>query len=192
VVLKPIMPDTAEKMAAALGMNGSFATVTMDAVSNWGALPAGLAIDRGAQLFPRLEKKAAGDGTQVAGQGQARKKAPAPGGEGLITLDHFKAVELRVGEIIAAEKVAKSERLLKLTVLVEEERTIVAGIAAHYSPETLIGQRVIVATNLKPAKLMGILSHGMVLAAKEEQADGTEKLVLATVAGPIAPGSRVA
>lgn len=192
VVLKPIMPDTAEKMAAALGMSGSFATVTIDAVSDWGALPAGLVIDRGTQLFPRLEKKAAGEGTQVAGQGQARKKAPPAGGEGLITLDHFKAVELRVGEIVAAEKVAKSERLLKLTVMVEEERTIVAGIAAHYSPETLIGQRVIVAANLKPAKLMGILSHGMVLAAKEDQADGTEKLVLATVAGPIAPGSRVA
>jgi methionyl-tRNA synthetase len=97
-----------------------------------------------------------------------------------------------VAEIVAAEKVAKSDRLLKLTVNAPEERTIVAGIAQHYSPEALIGQRVLIVANLKPAKLMGIPSQGMVLAAKEQLADGTEKLVLATVAGSVAVGSRVA
>jgi methionyl-tRNA synthetase len=166
VVLKPVMPETAGKMAAALGMRDSFASVTIDAINGWGRLPAGVVIDKGAQLFPRLDKKAPAAGTQVAARGQGKKNKSPSDEAGVITFDQFKAVDLRVGEIIAAEKVVKSERLLKLTVKAPEERTIVAGIAAHYSPEALIGQRVIVAANLKPAKLMGILSHGMVLAAK--------------------------
>jgi len=81
---------------------------------------------------------------------------------------------------------------LKLTVKAPEERTIVAGIAQFYAPEDLVGKRVIIVANLKPAKLMGIPSQGMVLAAKEQLADGSEKLVVSTVAGDIAPGSKVA
>jgi methionyl-tRNA synthetase len=191
VVLKPIMPSTAEKMAAALGMKAEFSGVGLDAVGRWGDLPPGTPIDKGAQLFPRLEKKAVVPVPPAT-------PPPSPGkpetdlGVGLVTFEQFKAIELRVAEIVAAEKVAKSERLLKLTVKAPEERTIVAGIALYYPPETLIGQRVLIVANLKPAKLMGILSHGMVLAAKEQQADGSEKLVLTTVAGPIASGSRVA
>jgi len=92
-----------------------------------------------------------------------------------------------VAEIIAAEKIAKSDRLLKLTVKAPEERTIVAGIAQHYQPEELVGRQVIIVANLKPAKLMGVASHGMVLAAK----DG-DRLVLSAVSGPVANGSRVA
>ena len=67
-----------------------------------------------------------------------------------------------------------------------------SGIAKHYVPEELVGQTVVMVVNLKPAKIRGIVSRGMVLAAKEQQADGSERLVLATVAGPIAAGSRVA
>jgi methionyl-tRNA synthetase len=107
--------------------------------------------------------------------------------EGLITYDQFQKLDLRVAEIVAAERVAKSERLLKLTVMAPEERTIVAGIAAHYAPEELIGKQVIIVANLKPAKLMGITSQGMVLAAK----DG-ERLVVSTLAGSIPAGSKVA
>ena len=191
LVLKPIMPTTAEKMAKALGMQAEFRAANLDAVGQWGAMATGTVIDKGTQLFPRLEKKAAAPVPPV-GKQPARNQADAAMDEGLITFDQFKTVELRVAEIVAAEKVAKSERLLKLTVRAPEERTIVAGIALHYSPEALIGQRVLIVANLKPAKLMGIPSHGMVLAAKEQQADGSERLVLATVAGPIAAGSRVA
>jgi len=192
LVLKPIMPQTAEKMATALGMQEAFADTGLEGVGQWGELPSGTVIDKGAQLFPRVEKKAA---TAVPATGKppvAGKPQIVPAEEGVLTFDQFKAVELRVAEIIAAEPVAKSERLLKLTVKAPEERIIVAGIAQHYRPEALIGQRVLIVANLKPAKLMGILSHGMVLAAKEPQADGSEKLVLATVAGAIANGSRVA
>ncbi len=191
LVLKPIIPATAAKMAAALGMKEPFASATLEAAVRWGDVPAGTVIDKGAQLFPRLEKK---EGVQqpAAGKHPQAKESATLSEEGLISFDQFKAVELRVAEIVAAEKVAQSERLLKLTVRVPEERTIVAGIALSYTPESLVGQRVIVAANLKPAKLMGILSHGMVLAAKEQLADGSEKLVLATVSAPVANGSRVA
>ena len=191
LVLKPIMPETAEKMASALGLQEDFSSAGIEAVGCWGEVPSGTVIDKGAQLFPRLEKKVDAPAPS-AGKSQTPGKADTDLGAGLITFDQFKDVELRVAEIVAAEKVAKSERLLKLTVKAPEERTIVAGIALHYNPETLIGQRVIIVANLKPAKLMGILSHGMVLAAKEQQADGSERLVLTTVAGPIAVGSRVA
>ena len=191
LVLKPIMPGTAEKMASALGLQKQFADAGLEAVGQWGEVPSGTVIDKGAQLFPRVEKKP-GVPAPSAGQPLAPGKPEANIGEGLITFDQFKDVELRVAEIVAAEKVAKSEKLLKLTVKAPEERTIVAGIALHYTPESLVGQRVIIVANLKPAKLMGILSHGMVLAAKEQQADGSERLVLATLAAPIASGSRVA
>jgi methionyl-tRNA synthetase len=97
-----------------------------------------------------------------------------------------------VAEIVTAEKIKKANKLLKLTVKAPEERTLVAGIAKHYSPEELIGRKVIIVANLKPAQLMGITSQGMVLAAKETDEDGNERLVLSTVAGDIAPGSRVA
>jgi len=192
LVLKPIMPLTAEKMATALGMQEAFADTGLEGVGQWGTLPSGTVIDKGAQLFPRVEKKAAPVASAVGNPPVAGKPQVATAEEGVLTFDQFKAVELRVAEIVAAEQVAKSDRLLKLTVKAPEERIIVAGIALHYRPEALIGQRVLIVANLKPAKLMGILSHGMVLAAKEPQADGSEKLVLATVAGAIANGSRVA
>ena len=121
----------------------------------------------------------------------AREKTPSPEatpeGDGLISFDAFQNLELRVAEIVGAEKIAKSDRLLKLTVKAPEERTIVAGIAQHYQPEELIGRQVIIVANLKPAKLMGVASHGMILAAKEG-----DRLVLSAVSGPVANGSRVA
>ena len=191
LVLGPIMPATAEKMAAALGMQDKFIGAVIDDALEWGGIPVGTVIDKGTQLFPRLENKT---DVPVPAPGKPKvEKEPKPAlGEGLVSFDQFKSLELRVAEIVAAEKVVKSDRLLKLTVNAPEPRTIVAGIAEHYAPAALIGQRVIIVANLKPAKLMGIPSHGMVLAAKEQLADGSEKLVLATVAGSIALGSRVA
>ena len=95
-------------------------------------------------------------------------------------------MDLRVGEIIAAEKVKKSDRLLKLTVKAPEERTIVAGIAEHVTPEDVIGRQAIIVANLKPVKLMGVVSQGMVLAAR----DG-ESLMLSGVSDFVVPGSKV-
>jgi len=85
-----------------------------------------------------------------------------------ISIEDFSRVDLRVAEVVAAEKVAKSKRLLKLTVKVgSETRTLVAGIAEHYEPASLVGRKVVVVANLEPATLMGVESNGMVLAASE-------------------------
>ncbi len=93
---------------------------------------------------------------------------------------------------MAAESVPKSSKLLKLSVLAPEERIIVSGIAGSYRPEELVGRKVIIVANLKPAKLMGILSEGMVLTAVYKDADGNDRLELATVPGAVAPGTRLA
>jgi methionyl-tRNA synthetase len=104
-----------------------------------------------------------------------------------ITIDDFSKVELRVAEVIAAEPVPRSKKLLKLTVsLGEEQRTLVAGIAEHYAPADLVGKKVVVVANLEPAKLMGVESNGMVLAGS---ADG--KLAVLTLDRDLPPGAKV-
>ncbi len=186
LVVEPIMPGTAAKMNTGLGVE---TTGTLASRSAWGQLIPGTVIAKPEPLFPRLEKKKAPKGQQ---QPKAKKKKSAEKKseklpEGVITFEEFGKVELRVAEIVAAEKVKKSDRLLKLTVKAPEERTIVAGIAESYQPEDIIGLQVIIVANLKPAKLMGISSQGMVLAAK----DG-DHLILSTVSQTTTPGSKVA
>ncbi|MGR0481617.1 MAG: methionine--tRNA ligase [Candidatus Electronema sp. V4] len=196
LVLRPVMPTAAAKMAAALGLSEKLDKAVLPEAGRWGGIQPGTALSVGEAIFPRMEKKAAAPATPEKSKPQAKaeKKAePAAQEEdGLISFDYFGKVELRVAEIVAAEKIAKAEKLLKLTVKAPEERTLVAGIAKHYSPEELIGRKVIIVANLKPAKLMGIASQGMVLAAKEKDAGGNERLVLSAVAADIAVGSRVA
>ena len=105
-----------------------------------------------------------------------------------ISIDDFMKVELRVAKVLAAERVPQSTRLLKLHVDVgSEHRTIVAGIAETYEPETIVGRTVVIVFNLKPAKLMGIESNGMVLAAS---ADGGKPILVGFEDAP-APGTRV-
>ena len=105
-----------------------------------------------------------------------------------ISIDDFMKVELRVAKVLAAERVPKSNRLIKLQVdLGAEQRTVVAGIAEAYEPDALVGRTVVVVFNLKPAKLMGVESNGMVLAASPEGG----KPALVTFDEPPAPGTRV-
>ena len=198
LVLRPVMPEAAGRMAQALGLTGELATATLDNASAWGLLRPGTVLGEVVQLFPRLDKKSKPEPPGPAKEKKEKVKkvkppAPTPPEkEGLIGFDQFGPVELRVARVISAEKVAKSDRLLKLTVQAPEERTIVAGIAKYYQPEAVIGRLVIIVANLRPVTLMGIASQGMVLAAKEKDGEGNERLVLSTVAGEIAPGSRVA
>ena len=86
----------------------------------------------------------------------------------IIDFDTFQKMDLRVGTIKQAEAIPKSNKLVKLTVDIGEERTVVAGIAKHYAPEELNGKQVIIVANLKPVKLMGVESRGMVLAAEDD------------------------
>ena len=120
---------------------------------------------------------------------QVAAPAPAaPGEDGTITIDDFMKIELRVGKVLAAEAIPKSKKLLKLTVQdgPESERTILAGIAESYAPEAIVGRTIAFVANLAPRPMMGLVSHGMVLAA---DTDGKAQLI--GFETPPAPGTRV-
>jgi len=169
IYIYPFMPSTANEIWRQLGIGtGLEETVKLNprAFDFGGVELGGRKIQKGEQLFPRIEKK-------EEKQKPEQKKEKAKMTEGvkeLIDIDDFAKVELRVGKVVAAEKVEKSEKLLKLKVDIgTEERQIVAGIAKAYTPDDLIGKKIVVVSNLKPAKLMGIESHGMLLAATDEE-----------------------
>jgi len=154
LVLAPFVPDAAAKIRAALGQTGEPSL----AETVWGRMQAGTRVQKIAALFPRVEDKkpAAAPTAAQAGDGGAR-----------ISIDEFQKIDLRVAQVLAAEAVPKSKKLLKLRVsLGTEERTVLAGIAEHYTPADLVGKKVVVVANLQPAKLMGIESQGMVLAGE--------------------------
>lgn len=199
ILIAPFVPVTAPKIYEQLGLGKPESFFMADAV--WGKLATGTKVQKGEPLFPRIEVTEAGE-TVIAAtkktaakaikaeapKAEAKKEAkPAAAAAGEITIDDFAKIDLRVATVIAAERVPKTDKLIKLQVKIgDEERTIVSGIAQHYEPENLIGKNVIVIANLKPAKLRGIESRGMVLAAS----DGEGNLILADAPG-IASGSKV-
>lgn len=199
ILIAPFVPVTAPKIYEQLGLGKPESFFMADAV--WGKLATGTKVQKGKPLFPRIEVTEAGE-TVIAAtkktaakaikaeapKAEAKKEAkPAAAAAGEITIDDFAKIDLRVATVVAAERVPKTDKLIKLQVKIgDEERTIVSGIAQHYEPENLIGKNVIVIANLKPAKLRGIESRGMVLAAS----DGEGNLVLADAPG-IASGSKV-
>lgn len=199
ILIAPFVPVTAPKIYEQLGLGNPESFFMADAV--WGKLATGTKVQKGEPLFPRIEVTEAGETVIAATKKTAAKaiKAEAPKAEAKkeakpaaaaadeITIDDFAKIDLRVATVVAAERVPKTDKLIKLQVKIgDEERTIVSGIAQHYEPENLIGKNVIVIANLKPAKLRGIESRGMVLAAS----DGEGNLVLADAPG-IASGSKV-
>jgi methionyl-tRNA synthetase len=187
--LHAIMPQTASKMAQALNVA---ANPQLTGESVWATgLEIGSEVFLKETLFPRMENKKNTDDAGAASTQRSKSKSKNDtllknDTANLMTFDQFKQFDLRVATISAAERIAKSDRLLKLTVMAPEQRTIVAGIAEHYAPEDVVGKQVIIVANLKPAKLMGVESHGMVLAAKDN-----DKLFLAAVATEVAPGTKV-
>ena len=196
ILIAPFVPVTAPKIYEQLGLGKPESFLLADA--EWGKLATGTKVQKGDPLFPRIEvtedgdtviaatkKTAAKPAKTEAPKAEAKKAVPAAADE--ITIEDFAKLDLRVATIVAAERVPKTDKLLKLQVKIgDEERTIVSGIAQHYEPEALIGRNVIVIANLKPAKLRGIESRGMVLAASDSEGN----LVLADAPG-IASGSKV-
>lgn len=193
LLLKPVMPRTAEKMMQGLGIDpGSDVMQTLDRGGAWGLSTAGAKMSKSGSLFPRIEAK-----DKAQSPGKKQKQAPKEAAEEVpktaqITFEQLNKVELRAARVVAAEPVPKSQKLLKLTVLAPEKRTIVSGIAGSYRPEELVGETVIIVANLKPAKLMGIISEGMVLTAEIKDDDGNERLALASVAPSVEPGTKLA
>lgn len=185
-LVSPFIPVSAAEMWKQLGL-GDFAEVNLASAQEWGRYPADTKVCKGHALFPRYDLK-----EEVAEAEEEKKAAQAcPAAQEPtkpeIAIDDFGKVDLRVGKIVACEKVPKAKKLLKLQVdLGTETRQIVSGISLYYKPEDLIGHCVIVVTNLKPVKLCGVESKGMLLAAS----DGNDNLQVAFVDG-MAPGSRV-
>ena len=162
--LLPVMPGAARRVLQAIGISEP---PTDAAALAWGGTPTGVELPAVEPLFPRIDKKEFFAGA-VAGD----ESAP-PTGErkmsSIISIDQFFQTDLRIATVTAAEPIPKSDKLLKLTVdLGEESRVMVAGIAREYSPDDLVGRQVVVVANLEPAKLMGVQSEGMVLAASDD------------------------
>ena len=170
VLVSPFMPETAPKIWAQLGMTQDFASVRLDDVKTWGGIPVGQHIGEAEQLFPRIEvEKETAPAKQEKQKSVPKQEKKAEAGEdGVISIDDFKKTELRVAEVTAAERIPKTDKLMKLTLsLGDETREVVSGIADAYTAEELVGKHVVLVANLKPAKLRGVVSHGMVLAASD-------------------------
>lgn len=213
ILVSPFMPVLPGKVWHQLGIIDQTACHTWESAAQWGSLPAGTKVKRGQVVFPRVEqgepeaaedqvvpalKKAPGETlgqkspeaaapAEAAGTTAAASKETAAGEKEQISIEEFARIDLRVAKVLQARKVEKADKLLELQVDVGgQQRTIVAGVALHYRPEELIGKRVVLVANLKPSKLRGILSEGMLLAAADEQV-----LEVLELHKDIAPGSRV-
>ena len=173
VLISPFMPVTAERIWQQLNLPGKFADVQLEDIKSWGGIAGGHKVGTPEQLFPRIEvEKEAAPAKQEkpAKKNKQEKKAAKEAADDNVevSIDDFAKIHLRVVKVLAAEPVPKTEKLLKLTVdLGDEQREIVSGIAKHYEPAELIGKNVVMVINLKPAKIRGIVSHGMVLAASQ-------------------------
>ncbi|MCW5943175.1 MAG: methionine--tRNA ligase [Fimbriimonadaceae bacterium] len=165
-LVRPIMPGVADAIAAQLGV----APLTeWDAIGTPGSLPAGTVLSEPKPIFPRLDLKAKAAAQAAPPKPEKPKKEPPIPMEP-IGIEDFAKVELRIGRVLEAVPLEGSDKLLKLDVLVgDEKRQIVAGIRKNYTPEQMIGRQVVVVFNLKPAMLRGTESQGMLLAAVDEQ-----------------------
>lgn len=191
VLCSPFMPGVPPRVWEQLGIKDAVHIHTWDSLKTWGGIPAGSRVKRGAPLFPRIEPER----EENRGE-EALSLSSTPESHEIrvqkekveeITIEEFSRLQLKVAKVIAAERVPQTDKLLKLEVdLGGERRTVVAGLAQHYQPEELIGKKVVLVANLKPAKLRGIVSQGMVLAA----VDG-DNLSLITLDRDINPGAQV-
>ena len=186
ILIKPFMGKTSKEMRAQLGLQGE---VLWEDAKSWGLIGQDIKVARGNAIFPRLEIEKElvilGEANQKlidirmkrsGGKKEVAEKEEVVEEVETITLDEFDKVQLKVAEVISCEDHPKADRLYVLKIKIGEEiRQIVSGIKEFYSPEDLVGKKVVVITNLKPVKLRGVESNGMVLAA--EDSDGKLSLV---------------
>jgi methionyl-tRNA synthetase len=190
----PVMPETAEKIQGLLGLAKKGSDLRLADVRQWGKEKPVKAVEKAPHLFQRIGGKRTDDGgqkTEVGGEkktdrgqrtGDNRKETL----KRMVSLKEFQALDIRIGSIKAAETIRGSKKLIKLTVDIGEERTVVAGLAGIYAETDLIGKQVVVLANLEPVTLMGVESMGMLLAAEDES--GVHILV---PDAPSKPGSKV-
>ncbi|EOP77021.1 methionyl-tRNA synthetase 1 [Bacillus cereus VDM006] len=189
IMLMPFLTATPSKIFTQLGLTDE-AYQSWDSLCTIGCIPASTKVVKGQPIFPRLEVEVEVEYIKEQMKGSApkveEKKEEEPKAEE-ITIDDFFKVELRVAEVIEAEPVKKADKLLKIQLdLGTEKRQVVSGIAKFYTPEELKGKKVICVTNLKPVKLRGELSQGMILAGEENGV-----LSLATIDQNLPNGTKI-
>ncbi len=208
ILILPFMPETPEKIWSQLGIEDK-TIVEWEKAKEWGLYPSRASVKKGEIIFPRIDVKKELEEIEKISQASKPsekvekdnkkdiKKEPASAvvtadtdnetNANLITIDDFSKVELRVAKVIEAEKVEKADKLLKMKLQVgAETRQVVSGIAKYYTPEEMVGKTLILVANLKPAKLRGIESQGMILAASNENG-----LSLVTIDKDMESGARV-
>lgn len=176
VLLRPFLPGTSDKILKQIGAGEQ----AWESLRAFGVSPV-TSVGKPEVLFARLDEQAKLEELLAAAQPAKKDLKPE------ITIEDFAKLDLRVAKVVAAEKVEKADKLLKLTLdLAGNERQIVSGIAKNYTPETIVGKNVILIANLKPAKIRGVESNGMLLAASNG-----DQLFVCTTDGEIESGSSV-
>src|SRR5690554_2055528 len=186
ILLDPIIPAKAHELRKQIGIRN--APFDLSNAAQWGLIPVGTRTAPGEPLFPKIDLEAL---QREIEESRAEPEPPAEpplAHKDPITIDDFAKVELRVVTVEKAEPHPNADKLLVLTVRMgPETRTVVSGIKAHYSPEELVGRKLVLVTNLQPAKLRGVESQGMILAAE----DASGRLSLVTLDEDLADGSEV-
>ena len=197
------MPRTPEKIWAQFGIERGDVTA-WDTIHTFGTLPKTITAKKGENMFPRIDKEKELEILEAHAQtivkpAEEKSKEKAKDNKEAkatdeieeveeITIDDFAKVQLKIGEVIECEKVPKADKLLVSKIKIGDEvRQIVSGIAKYYTPEEFVGKKVVVVTNLKPVKLRGILSQGMVLCASDDQ----DNLVAVGPLGEMVSGAEV-
>ena len=178
----PIMPATAKNMHKHLGLNEEATFYTFNSLNRWPGITPGTKLMKTVILFPRIDPQK----LKAASEQSTNESGVMSDVKPQISIEDFSKVDLRVATVIKAEAVPRAKKLIQLDIDVGERRTIVAGIAGSYTPEELVGKQIVVVANLKPAKIMGILSNGMLLAAVGDA--GTS---IVTPTRKMAPGTRL-
>lgn len=185
VLIEPFMPNTPQIIREQLGIEGA-ELASWDSLLKWGMLPKKITVKPGNIIFPRIDINKELEELEKA-QNAGKEEPKEVDDDQYISIDDFSKVELKVGEVIECNKIEGADKLLVSKIKIGKEiRQIVSGIAKHYTPGEMIGKKVVVVTNLKPVKLRGVLSEGMILAASHKK-----NLVLASVDGDINCGAIV-
>ncbi len=188
VATAPFMPTLPKRINEQFGFFKNPEQITWEDARIWGLTVPGSRVKKRANLFPRVDtKERVHTDKEEETVTEPAKEVKQAEESGIITIEDFSQMDLRVAEVKAAEKMKKADKLLELTLQVgDEERTVVSGIAQWYSPEELVGKKVILVANLKPIKLRGVLSQGMILAASKD-----DRLEVLTVSPDFPSGSTV-
>ncbi|MBE7057326.1 MAG: methionine--tRNA ligase [Ruminococcaceae bacterium] len=192
ILIEPFMPRTPERIFEQLGITAGSPETKWESTASWGGYKAGTKVVKGDTLFPRIDVAKELEALEALNAAKNKKtepeKAVEEDGANLITIDDFFKVELKVAKVLTCEPVEGADKLLKMTMSLGEfgERQVVSGIAKHYKPEDMIGKKVVLVSNLKPAVLRGIESQGMILAAATKK-----KLSLVTIDGDLPEGTSI-